>query len=196
LKKIGTTSRMATNGFIKGDGKMSKELIRCEAQDLFALQELSIETFKETFAAQNQAENLNDYLKRAFTLEKLEAELNDPESFFYFLKKDSQTAGYLKLNIGAAQSEEQGTDALEIERIYLKKAYQRMGLGEYLIKESEEKAKQLQKKRVWLGVWEENSPARSFYEKMGYHAFSAHTFMMGTDKQTDILLEKKIRGAI
>ena len=51
-------------------------------------------------------------------------ELNNPNSFHYFYKMNDQIAGYLKLNVGNAQTEPKGEDYLEIQRIYFYKTYQ------------------------------------------------------------------------
>jgi len=43
---------------------------------------------------------------------------------------------------------------------------------------------------VWLGVWEENPRAIKFYKKNGFVEFDKHTFVLGEDEQTDILMKK------
>jgi diamine N-acetyltransferase len=45
---------------------------RCTLEHLTLLQEISFETFNETFKAQNSPENMKAYLERAFNSEKLE----------------------------------------------------------------------------------------------------------------------------
>jgi len=47
-------------------------------------------------------------------------------------------------------------------------------------------------KTVWLGVWEHNPKAIAFYEKWGFEKFGAHSFMLGTDAQTDLLMKKNL----
>ena len=50
-------------------------------------------------------------------------------------------------------------------------------------------AKEKDKKRVWLGVWEHNESAKAFYATWGFKRFSQHTFQVGSDPQTDELWE-------
>jgi ribosomal protein S18 acetylase RimI-like enzyme len=45
---------------------------------------------------------------------------------------------------------------------------------------------------VWLGVWERNARAMAFYRKHGFARVGAHTFMLGTDAQTDWLLARPL----
>jgi ribosomal protein S18 acetylase RimI-like enzyme len=53
-----------------------------------------------------------------------------------------------------------------------------------------ETAKQFNKSYVWLGVWEENERALNFYKKNGFVEFDKHIFILGEDKQTDLMMKK------
>ena len=101
-------------------------------QDLPALQTVGRITFAETFAANNSEENLANYLAEGFSAEKLSAELGNKNSQFYFAETDGRVLGYLKVNTGNAQSEQQDPDALEIERIYVMKEYHGKEVGQKL----------------------------------------------------------------
>lgn len=172
---------------------MTIEIKPCSLADLETLQKLSIETYTDTFGEFNTAKDLKDYLDEAYNLPELKRELADRNSFFYFLYLDHQLAGHLKLNIGGAQSESMGNDYLEVERIYIRKAFKRHGLGKHLLEFSLNKARELNKPRVWLGVWENNFPAQKFYQYMGFERISEHKFIMGESVQTDYILKKKLR---
>lgn len=52
--------------------------------DLSVLQNIGRQTFSETFAEGNTEENMTKYLEEGFSDEKLTAELNNPDSEFYF----------------------------------------------------------------------------------------------------------------
>jgi hypothetical protein len=87
--------------------------------DLAALQAIGRKTFVETFAEGNSAENLAAYLEEGFSEDKLRTELRNDNSQFYFALQKEEVIGYLKVNWGDAQSENQDPNALEIERIYV-----------------------------------------------------------------------------
>lgn len=70
-------------------------------------------------------------------------------------------------------------DALEVERIYIRRAYQGQGLGKYLIQKSIDIAKEKNKQNMWLGVWEKNESAIRFYKGLGFVLHGAHSFYMG-----------------
>jgi ribosomal protein S18 acetylase RimI-like enzyme len=51
-------------------------------------------------------------------------------------------------------------------------------------------ARQKNAQVIWLGVWENNQKAISFYTKWRFEKFSEHVFMLGNDAQTDWLMKK------
>jgi diamine N-acetyltransferase len=171
---------------------MTIDIKRCTLEDLRLLQEISRETFDETFKHQNSPENMAVYLERAFNLVQLEKELFNPSSQFFFVSFDHEVAGYLKLNTNDAQSEEMGEEALEIERIYIRSNFQKHGLGKYLFNAAVEMAMEQSKKKIWLGVWEKNENAIAFYKRMGFVQTGEHSFYMGDEEQTDLIMVKSL----
>ena len=73
-------------------------------KDIHVLQEISMQTFNETFSAVNTEENMKMYLRESFSIEKLSSELNDANAEFYFALLGSTVIGYLKLNFGTSQT--------------------------------------------------------------------------------------------
>lgn len=173
--------------------KMTIKITKCTLDDLHKLQGISYETFNETFKEQNTLENMKAYLEKAFNLKKLEDELSNPSSEFFFVYFNNELAGYLKVNINDAQSEDMGNEALEVERIYIKRDFQKHGLGKYLLNKAIEVAKVHNKTKVWLGVWEKNENAIAFYKKLGFVEIGAHSFYMGDEEQIDIIMTLAIQ---
>jgi diamine N-acetyltransferase len=167
-------------------------LKKCTLEDSSKLQEISYETFNETFKDQNSPENMIAYLERAFNLNQLEKELSIISSQFFFVYFNNEVAGYLKVNTKDAQSEEMGEESLEIERIYIKNKFQKHGLGKYLLNKALEIAMELNKTKIWLGVWEKNENAIAFYKKMGFVQTGAHSFYMGDEEQIDFIMTKTL----
>ena len=158
--------------------------------DLDQLQSISRTTFHETFAADNSEADMAHYLEHNLSASRLAQELVNPESRFYFAEDDDgNVLGYLKTNTGAAQSEPQDPQALEIERIYVLAAHHGRGVGAALYRQARHDAEQQGAPYLWLGVWEHNRSALQFYQKHGFTAFASHTFTLGSDAQTDILMK-------
>ena len=167
---------------------------RATITDVKKLQEIGKTTFLEAFAEVNTDENMKDYLNSSFSEEKLKTELGDKNSQIYFAVFDNKVIGYLKINLGAAQTEKLDLNALEIERIYLLKAFYGQQVGQLLYQKAIDVSHQIQASYVWLGVWEENHRALKFYEKNGFKAFDKHSFWLGDDEQTDLMMKKELVG--
>lgn len=172
---------------------MNVNIQKCNHEDIQILQEISIQTFTDTFKDQNSPENLKAYLERAFNREQLETELSNASSEFYFIYFYEELAGYLKVNFNDAQTERIADEALEIERIYIKSKFKRSGLGNYLMDKAEEIAIGQKKKLMWLGVWEKNEIALNFYKKRGFVQTGAHSFYMGDEEQIDFIMSKSLK---
>lgn len=156
------------------------------------LQKLSKQTFFESFSWGNSEENMARYLEEGFSTEKLTRELKDENTAFYFVKSANEVIGYMKLNEGRAQTELQKEDSFELERIYVLSDYQGKGIGRQLLDKAIQLAKEKKASYIWLGVWEENKSAIQFYKKNGFIVFDEHYFMVGDDKQTDIMMKLKL----
>lgn len=162
---------------------------RVGPSDLTTLQAISERTFFDTFASYNTEADMQLYLEQNLSMEKLAAEFSHPGTAFYFAMLGEAVIGYLKLNRGDAQTEQQGDDALEIERIYVLHAYHGQQVGQQLYEAALTIAREHGASFVWLGVWEHNARALRFYEKNGFKPFDKHIFKLGEDVQTDILLK-------
>jgi ribosomal protein S18 acetylase RimI-like enzyme len=163
---------------------------RCTRADLDALRSIAYQTFDDTFRRLNDTASFNEYLGASFNRAKLESELKNPNSTFFFLYNDDVLAGYMKINQGDAQTDLRDPAALEIERIYVTRDFQGLGLGKALIEKAMEAARRAKKRTVWLGVWEKNGNAIAFYKKMGFAKIGTHDFYIGRKRQTDFIMRR------
>lgn len=171
---------------------MTIKMKRVTLDDINDLQQISIETFSDTFGAENKQEDLDNYLQSAYNQEKLKKEVSDPNSDFQLIYYNDELAGYIKLNVNESQTELKDINALEVERIYIRTVFHRLGLGKKLINYAFEQAESQNKSYVWLGVWEHNTGAIAFYNKQGFTVFSEHIFKLGNDPQRDVLMKKEM----
>lgn len=171
---------------------MNYEIKAITTDDVKKLQQISRETFKTTFDPYTAPADMKRFLAEDYETGKLIEEIKCPDSRFYFLLVTGEIAGYLKINVGNAQTEKLRENALEVERIYLRTNFQHRGLGNVLLDFAEERAREEGKDYLWLGVYEKNIPAQHFYKRHGFEKVSEHTFQVGNDPQTDWLLVKKL----
>jgi ribosomal protein S18 acetylase RimI-like enzyme len=169
---------------------MSLKIERVGREDLNDLVKISRETFYDTFSGQNKKEDIDLFLESSLNPEKLREEMSEPDNHFFFAKEADLIVGYLKLS--TAVSDEIDGEVLEIARIYVVKEKLGSGVGKALLEFAISFAKQLNKKTVYLGVWEHNKKAINFYERFCFTKFGEHVFMVGRDPQTDWLLKKEL----
>ncbi|PIF34673.1 ribosomal protein S18 acetylase RimI-like enzyme [Flavobacterium sp. 9] len=168
------------------------EIKRITIQEIDQLKEIGRKTFQETFSESNDEENMKKYLDEKFSSDKLTEELKNTNSEFYFATLENNVIGYLKVNFGESQTELQDAKALEIERIYVSKEFHGKKVGQILYEKAIQIAKTKNVDYVWLGVWEENHRALSFYKKNDFVEFDKHIFKLGNDEQTDIMMKLKL----
>ncbi|WP_277111517.1 GNAT family N-acetyltransferase [Chryseobacterium taklimakanense] len=169
------------------------QIRKINTSDLENLQKISRQTFFETFSEVNSDEDMRKYLAENLSEKNLKAELENPDSEFYFAEENEEVLGYLKLNFGNAQTEKQDLNAVEIERIYVLKEFLGQKVGQFLFEKALEVAREKKVDYIWLGVWEENHRALRFYEKNGFEIFGKHNFVLGTDVQTDLMMKLKLK---
>lgn len=171
---------------------MNVKLIKALPGDFEKIRKIGIETIIETFAMSNDDKNTEKYLNESFDPEKILKELNDPDSEFYLALLDKKEIGYLKINFGKAQTDVNDPSSLEIERIYVYKEFHGKDIGKILFDKAFEIASANNLKYIWLGVWENNHRALSFYKKNGFVEFDKHVFRYGNDDQTDLLMKLEL----
>ncbi|MBK9192310.1 MAG: GNAT family N-acetyltransferase [Crocinitomicaceae bacterium] len=161
-------------------------LTQANLSDLKVLTTLSRRTFSETFAHQNTAEDMALYLEKNMTEESLGNELMDSNAAFYLLKENETLCGYFKIEFGG------DAKRLEIERLYIDQKFQKKGYGKMMMETIEKIAAEKNKSEIFLGVWQENHKAISFYQKCGFEIYDVHTFKLSTDLQKDWLMRKTV----
>ena len=173
------------------DNKINLEQVT--ANDVDKLLILSRQTFFDFFEPLNKLADMEAYATISFTRQKLIDEINTEGSCFYFAMLKGEIAGYLKLNVGQAQTEFQDPYGLEAERIYVFNKYQGNKIGGQLLKFAIQTALDYNMQYIWLGVWEHNYNAIGFYEHHGFKVFSSHAFLLGEDLQNDLLMKKQLK---
>ena len=161
-------------------------------EDAELIADLSRRTFHETFGYVNTKENMDKFMNEQFGREKLIREVAEPGNTFLLAFDGEVPVGYVRMREGKKFSEFHGKDSLEIVRIYSVNTYIGTGVGQQLMRQCIFIAKELKKEILWLGVWEKNSRAISFYSKWGFEKFAEHDFLLGDDLQKDWLMMKTI----
>ena len=158
--------------------------------DAALIADISQQTFYDTFAADNTAEDMAKFLNEQFTKGRLMLEVGTPENIFLLAYSNGNVAGYVKLREGKKLAALNGMASMEIARIYVVKEFIGKGVGKILMQATLDIAKEKNKNVVWLGVWERNQRAIAFYTSWGFEKFGECDFLLGDDLQHDWLMKK------
>jgi GNAT superfamily N-acetyltransferase len=80
--------------------------------------------------------------------------------------------------------------AAEIQRLYVDAKWHGKGVAHALMDSLLDAAVAGGADAVWLGVWERNPRAISFYAKRGFSVVGEHVFVVGSDSQRDLVLAR------
>jgi ribosomal protein S18 acetylase RimI-like enzyme len=166
-----------------------------DAEPLAALAE---RTFRDTFADDNSTDDMDAYVRDAFSLDRIRAELADDVNTFLlaFIDGEAQPDGYAKLRNGTADPGVTGPEPVELQRLYVSRRTMGQGVGAALMRASLDAARSAGRRTLWLGVWERNARAISFYERWQFEAVGKHVFRLGSDPQTDLIMARSVPGAV
>ena len=176
---------------------MTIHVRRAVDADAAALSQLAADTFRETFEAENTPDDMARYLADAFSPAQQGAEIADPESTVLVAEHrgdpgDAELIGYAHLVSGSPPDAIHGAEPLELKRLYVARAWHGRGVAQALMDAAIESARARGAQTLWLGVWERNPRAVSFYAKYGFARVGEHTFKLGADLQTDWLLSRPL----
>ena len=161
--------------------------------DCEQLAELAANSFIDAFAADNNPDDMRDYVHQAFSAEVLGTELQQSNNTFLVATlEDGKLVGYAKLREGIVHPSVSGPNPLELERLYVDSSAIGTGVGAKLIERVLNEARTHGADTVWLGVWENNDRAISFYRKWGFEETGSHVFKLGSDEQTDIIMSRPV----
>ena len=136
---------------------------------------------------------IQPFIDNSVTVTAYATELTDRRASFWLAENEAGEAmGFLKLHRHAPPRRLQERNALEIVRIYLLTHYAGQGYGHQLMQFCLDQARSQGCKVVYLGVWEHNTPALTFYRKQGFMPFGWHIFPIGGERQRDIWMSRTV----
>lgn len=158
---------------------MNISIRHADIADLKIVCALGAATFYEAYCLQDDSNDLATYVLENFSLEQIEMELTDANSMFLIAEVNACAIGYAKLRENSLAECLNGTNAVEIQRVYLLEKLRGKGVGKAIMERCFTEARRKNYEAVWLGVWERNLEARKFYQKYGFTKVGELTFPYG-----------------
>ena len=177
---------------------MEVTIRKIELQDAPVLAELSRQTFYDTFVDTCTKDDMDLFLEQYFNLSQVESEINNPDDFYFFAEVDEKPAGYVRfMEDYSGLPLTKQWKALELKRLYVSKEFHGKGIAQKLMDFYLLTAQQNKYEMVWLGVWEHNFRAQSFYIKYGFeNSGYTHDFPIGNTPQTDLWFWKFLENSL
>ncbi|HWA14953.1 MAG TPA: GNAT family N-acetyltransferase [Gemmatimonadales bacterium] len=153
-------------------------------------------SFENAFGALNDPVRLAAFLAKTFTVERQLAELRDPAMATLMAERDGQVAGIaqVRANLYVPQGVS-GPAPIELQRFYVAPALIGHGIARPLMERARAEAVARGGRTFWLGVWEVNARAIAFYRKAGFVEVGSHTFDVGGDLQTDLVMSTPLASS-
>jgi diamine N-acetyltransferase len=167
-------------------------LRRATPADAASLATFAAAAFVDTFGAQNRPEDMAAYLAEAFGEPQQRAELTDPRCTVFLAERDGEIAGYAMLQDGAAPPCVTDTSAIEIARLYAGQRWIGAGIGALLMQRCLVEAASRGRRTIWLGVWERNVRAIGFYQRWHFTIVGSQSFQLGSDRQNDRVMARRV----
>lgn len=164
--------------------------------DAASLAELAARTFNDTFATDNEPEDMAAYLDQAYGPIQQGRELADPNISTLLVDAGGTLVGYAQLRRGPVPACVNGEAPIELWRLYVVRDWHGRGIAQELMRRVEAAALGAGARTLWLGVWERNERAKAFYRKCKFVDVGSHLFMIGSDAQTDRILVRPVAPAV
>ena len=149
-------------------------------------------TFRQAFEKDNTALDMDMHCAQHFQREIQHQELLDPNVVTLLAESDTQTAGFAQIRLSSYQVAIPAKNCSELHRIYVHKDYHGHGVAQALMARVRSLVEENHVTHLWLGVWEHNLRAISFYRKYGFQVVGEHTFDLGTDPQRDLVMASSL----
>jgi ribosomal protein S18 acetylase RimI-like enzyme len=154
------------------------------AADAASLAVFAARTYSETFAADNRPEDMALFLKKTYGESQQAAEIADRSVVTLLVEVAGVLAGFAQLKLGADPSR------IEIARFYVDRPFHGRGIAQTLMQRCLDEGTARGARTISLGVWERNERAKAFYRRHGFVDVGSQVFIVGTDVQTDRVMER------
>lgn len=165
------------------------------ASDAAPLARLAERTFRHTFGAMNSVEDMQLHVDASYGEAIQASEIANPEMVTLVCLESAQLIGYAQLRWATPPACVVAQAPGEIQRLYVTHDWHGQGIAQQLMQACLDAMDERGCDVVWLGVWEHNPRAITFYRKFGFVEVGDHTFTVGHDPQRDLILARSVRPA-
>jgi ribosomal protein S18 acetylase RimI-like enzyme len=165
---------------------------KADRRDAKELSQIAETVFRATFGPANTADDMRIHSERTYSEARQADEISNPNMCTLLSEEAGKLIAFAQLRWGPAPAAVSGRSPAEIYRLYVLDAWHGKGVARMLMDACLAEMQRHGSDIAWLGVWERNPRAISFYTKCGFVEVGAHDFLLGTDLQRDIVMTRSV----
>ncbi len=152
---------------------MNSEIVfkNCSENDIESLVNISQQFYPEHYIHIWKNNDPSYYIDLSFNQKAFTEDFKVENIAYFLIKKENKDLGLLKIRKHQEVLNFEGSEAIQLEKIYLLKESTGLGIGKKGIEFVKNYAQNLNKKVIWLDVMT-TSPALLFYKKIGFSTVS------------------------
>jgi ribosomal protein S18 acetylase RimI-like enzyme len=154
---------------------------------------LAERTFRDAFGARNSPENMDLHCAKRFGPDIQMHEIGERGLVTTLADAAGSLAGFTQLRLAHPSPAVTARKPAELSRIYVAAEWQGRGVAKALMERALADAARAGCDRLWLGVWEHNPKAMAFYGKFGFEFVGTQSFMLGRERQRDLVMAVDVR---
>jgi len=162
----------------------------CEADvgDVDILASIGFSSFRDAYQPYSDPADIEAHLSQYFTADVVRDEFERGQSRFLIAQVNDEAGGMVKFHNAACPEPGVGSNAIELQQLYVLAEMQRHGLGGRLVEKLIAIARKSEVTGIWLSAWEDADWAINFYRKAGFSAVGTAIFTVGAASYTDLLM--------
>ncbi len=160
--------------------------------DAEALARLAESTFRDTFAADNTAADMEQHCRNSYSAALQGDEIANLDILTLLVEDGPRLLAFAQIWCAGKTPAALSGKVAEIRRFYVAREAHGQGVATQLMRYVLSELSALHFDAVWLGVWERHPRALAFYRKHGFSEFGEHVFQLGSDAQRDVLMVRSL----
>lgn len=162
-------------------------------KDAQAISDLGCQTYAETFGHVYRKSDLDEYLEKYFSKERVEQDLNDPSINYRIAMSASNMVGYAKIGPTNLPLSRNSDNILQLHRLYVRETRQGVGVGGILLSWAIDQSRSRGADELCLGVWTSNEHAIKLYEGRGFSPEGEYEINVGSAKDKELIMSLNLK---
>jgi diamine N-acetyltransferase len=165
------------------------------AADAPQLAAFAAQALTDTYRGLDDPQEIADYVAEHFPPGVVAGVIGDPACSTLLARVGDQLAGYAVVRAEPAPACVTGPAPLQLWRLYLGEGFIGQGLGARLMRAVHAEAARRGAQTLWLGVYDRNVRAVSFYERFGFTKVGGREFLFGGRVYIDPIYAAAVHAA-